>query len=59
MTTSKSCYFIQIKFNNNETANKKATWDFPIFRTEKPSFFRAFSENKKTESQFTSIGELQ
>ena len=58
MTTSKSCYYIQKKFNNNNnTANTKATWGFPIFRTEKPSFFRAFSEKKKTESHLTSMGE--
>ena len=58
--TSKSCYFIQKNFSsNNNTANTKATWNFPIFGTEKPSFFRAFSEKKKAESQFTSMGELQ
>ena len=45
--------------NNNNTANTKATWGFPIFRTEKPSFFRAFSEKKKTQSHLTSMGELQ
>ena len=29
---------------NNKTAKRKATWGFPIFRADKPSFFRGFNE---------------
>ena len=42
MTTAKSCCFIQDKDIYKKTAKRKATWGFPIFWTDKPSFFNAF-----------------
>ena len=50
MTTAKSCCFIQDKNIeiNNKTAKRKATWIFPIFWTDKPSFFRGFSEESES-----------
>ena len=43
MTTAKFCYFIQDKNIDNKTTKRKATWGFPIFRTDKPSFFRGLN----------------
>ena len=45
MTTAKSCCFIQdkdIDINKKKTAKRRATWGFPIFWTDKPSFFKVF-----------------
>ena len=33
---------------NNKTAKRKAMWGFPIFRTDKPSFFRGFNEESES-----------
>ena len=50
MTTAKSCCFIQDKNIdiNNKTAKTKATWGFPIFRTDEPSFFKGFNEESES-----------
>ena len=37
---------------NNKTAKRKATWGFPIFRTDNSSFFRGF--NEESESRYDS-----
>ena len=54
MRTAKSCCFFQDKNIeiNNKTAKIKATWGFPIFHTDKPSFFREF--NEESESRYAS-----
>ena len=36
------------KHKNNKTAKIKATWSFPIFRLDKPSFFRGFDEESES-----------
>ena len=33
----------QIMTSDNKTTKRKATWGFPIFRTDKPSVFRGFN----------------
>ena len=50
MTKVKTCCFIQDKNVdiNNKTAKRKATWVFPIFRTDKPSFFLRFNEESES-----------
>ena len=42
-----------LKHYNNKTANDKATWVYPIFRTVKPFFFEGFIE--ETESRYKYI----
>ena len=51
MATAKSGCFIQDKNIdiNNKTAKRKATWIFPIFQTDKPSFFRGFREESESQ----------
>ena len=43
MTRAKSCCFIQDKdIYKKKKAKRRATWGFPIFWTDKPSFFKVF-----------------
>ena len=41
---------------NNKTAKIKATWSFPIFRLDKPSFFRGFDEESESPYHSNSKG---
>ena len=61
MTTAKSCCFIQDKNIeiNNKTAKRKATWVFPIFRTDKPSFFLRFNEESESRLSDSSLNPLK
>ena len=61
MTTAKSCCFIQDKNIeiNNKTAKRKATWVFPMFRTDKPSFFRRFNAESESRLSDSSLNPLE
>ena len=61
MTTAKSCCSIQDKNIdiNKKTAKRKATWVFPIFRTDKPSSSRGFNEESESRLSDSSLNLLK
>ena len=44
------------KHKNNKTAKIKAIWSFPMFRLDKPSFFRGFDEESESRYHSNSKG---